>query len=78
MVSGLEFPVTTFVFGALWLYSRVVWTKGYSDPSGDPDLRYSHPHSRMFWHCMLTLFMTSWMVAIQLLAGKKIFWDQFL
>mmetsp|Transcript_19773 Transcript_19773/g.49188 ORF Transcript_19773/g.49188 Transcript_19773/m.49188 type:complete len:211 (-) Transcript_19773:2054-2686(-) len=78
LVSGLEYPVATFVFGSLWLYSRSVWVVGYSDSSGDPALRYSHPHSRVFWHCKLALLMMSWFVAIQLLVGKKIFWDSLL
>lgn len=78
LVSGLEYPVATFVFASLWLYSRSVWVVGYSDSSGDPALRYSHPHSRVFWHCKLALLMMSWFVAIQLLVGKKIFWDSLL
>ena len=78
LVSGLEYPVATFVFGSLWLYSRSVWVVGYADKSGDPALRYSHPHSRVFWHCKLALLMMSWFVAIQLLVGKKIFWDSLL
>ena len=78
LVAGLEYPVAAFLFASVWLYSRMVWVKGYSASLGDPAKRYSHPHSRLFWHCMLALLVMSWLVAIQLIVGRKIFWDQLL
>ena len=78
MVSGLEYPVATFFFASVWLYSRMVWAKGYASGEGDAGERYSHKHSKFFWHCMLALLVMSWLVAMQLLLGRKIFWDQFL
>lgn len=78
LIAGLEFPVTAFVLASMYLYSRMVWVKGYSNSMGDPVERYSHPFSAVFWHCKLILFFVSSFVAIQLLLGRKIFWDQFL
>lgn len=78
LVSGLEYPVATFCFASVWLHSRMVWAKGYADSKGDAAERYSHPHSKFFWHCMLAVLVMSWLVALQLLLGRKIFWDQFL
>ena len=78
MISGLEYPVATFFFASVWLYSRMVWAKGYASGDGDAGERYSHKHSKFFWHCMLALLVMSWLVAMQLLLGRKIFWDQFL
>ena len=74
LISGLEYPVATFCFASVWLHSRMVWAKGYADSNE----RYSHPHSKFFWHCMLALLLMSWLVAMQLLFARKIFWDQFL
>jgi len=78
LFSGLEFPVATFFLASLWLYSRMVWVRGYAKSMGDVSQRYSLPFSSVFWNCKLALLMTSWFVAIQLLLGRKIFWDQFL
>jgi len=78
LFTGLEFPITAFVFASLWLYSRIVWVRGYSASNGDPSKRYSHPFSGFFWQCKLVLLMASWFVAIELLLGRKIFWDQLL
>lgn len=75
LFTGLEFPITAFVLACLWLYSRIVWVKGYQESIGKPMERYSHPFSGFFWHSMLTLVMTSLMVAIQLVLGRKIFWE---
>lgn len=75
LFTGLEFPVTAFVMASLWLYSRMVWVKGYQESKGKPMERYSHPFSGIFWHCMLALIMTSIMVAIELVLGRKIFWN---
>lgn len=77
LFTGLEFPVTAFVFASLWLYSRILWVRGYAESNGEPMKRYSHPFSGFFWNAMLTLMMSSFFVAIQLLLGRKIFWDQF-
>jgi len=78
LVTGLEFPITAFVMASLWLYSRMVWVKGYAASMGEPTQRYSHPFSAVFWHCMLTLIVTSLFVAAQLVLGRKIFWDELL
>jgi len=78
LLSGLEFPVATFVLASMWLYSRMLWVKSYAKSKGDPAKRYDHPFSRFFWQAKLTLFMTSWFVAIELLTGRKIFWDSVL
>lgn len=78
LFSGLEFPVTAFFLASLWLYSRKVWVNGYATCMGDVSQRYSLPFSTVFWNCKLALLMTSWFVAIQLLLGRKIFWDMFL
>ena len=78
LVAGLEYPVATFCFASVWLYSRIVWAKGYSASLGDVAQRYSHPHSSLFWSCMLALLVMSWLVAIQMVVGRKIFWDQLL
>jgi len=78
LFAGLEFPITAFFFASLWLYSRMVWVKGYAASMGDPSQRYSHPFSGFFWHSMLVLMMASLFVAIQLLLGRKIFWDGLL
>lgn len=74
LISGLEFPVTTFLAGLVWLVSRMVWVKGYAASMGDPSQRYSHALSRLFWFSKLTLFFTTLMVALQLVVGRKLFW----
>lgn len=74
LISGLEFPVTTFLAAVVWLVSRMVWVKGYAASMGDPSQRYSHALSRLFWFSKLTLFFTTLMVALQLVVGRKIFW----
>lgn len=78
LITGLEFPVAAFVLASLYLYSRMVWARGYATSLGEPMLRYSHPFSAAFWHIKTTLLFTSWFVAIELLLGRKIFWDAFL
>jgi len=78
LITGLEFPITSFVIASLWLYSRIVWVKGYAASMGQPMDRYSHPFSGFFWHAMTALSVTSLFVAAQLLLGRKIFWDQLL
>jgi len=75
LITGLEFPVTAFGFALLWLASRLVWVKGYQDSNGDAGKRYTHPFSGFFWHAMLTTLVTSFLVAIELLLGRKLFWN---
>ena len=74
LISGLEFPVTTFLAAVVWLVSRMVWVRGYAASMGDPSQRYSHALSRLFWFSKLTLFFTTLMVALQLVVGRKLFW----
>lgn len=78
LITGLEFPITAFVLASLWLYSRIVWVKGYMASSGQPMQRYSHPFAGFFWHSMLTLIVICVVVGVQLVLGRKIFWDQLL
>jgi glutathione S-transferase len=74
LVTGLEYPVVAFVLASGWLVSRMVWVKGYAASMGDASKRYSHPLSHYFWDFKLGLLAASWLVAVQLVLGRKIFW----
>ncbi|CAB9517738.1 expressed unknown protein [Seminavis robusta] len=74
LISATNFPILTAINCALWWYSRIVWTRGYSAGSHPRD-RYSHPQSRLFWMNMAALFLLSLLGSFNLVAGYAFFWD---
>ena len=51
LFGGIVFPVTCAAGGALWIYARWMWAKGYS--TGEPSKRYDHWVSRGIWTGLL-------------------------
>ena len=76
LISAVHFPLTASLLCSLWLYSRMVWAAGYANDKGDASQRYSHPFSRFFWQATLALIVLSTLSSVNLVAGKKIFWDE--
>jgi MAPEG family len=74
LLAAVYFPVLAAINCALWLYSRMVWTRGYATGENPKD-RYSHPHSRWFWTNMNVLFLLALLSSVNLVAGYAFFWD---
>jgi MAPEG family len=74
LLASIYFPLLAAIHCALWLYSRIVWTRGYATGNSPKD-RYSHPHSRLFWTNMTALFLLSLLSSVNLVAGYAFFWD---
>lgn len=70
LFAAIMYPITAAVFASLWWYSRTIWVASYAASEGNPSQRYDRPFSSFFWDAMLTLFMTSSLVGIQLILNK--------
>ena len=75
LIAGILYPMTSFLFCGLWLYSRMLWVSSYAASEGDASKRYDKPFSAFFWMAMLVLWMTSSLVAISMILGREIFWN---
>jgi len=54
LISGLQFPVTSAVTGAIWLTSRIAYATGYTDPNrNDGKGRYAGGMGQLFWVCQV-------------------------
>ena len=67
VVGGLAFPVTTALAGALWIFARMKWAKGYA--TGEPQNRYekSDGWGRHIWTALLALTVTCAATGLQCL-----------
>ena len=68
LLTGLAFPVTTALEGALWIAARFAWADGYA--TGKPDNRYRFSWlGRHIWTPLIHFLVLDLYIAGRLLAG---------
>ena len=65
-IAATVFPLSAASNVGLWLYGRIVWTKGYAGSEGDPSKRYEHPLAFLIFASFMAQFLLAMLAAAEI------------